>query len=445
VRAKSGRPNTSRGGTLHRRVGAVLAVLIATALASAVVVGLPNPAGAAGGASTPIVVGGDGDLSLAAGISQGFQAGIVRFNKSGGLGGRKIKYVGFLDDGLSANTNLTNAQQLVENKGVMAVAPFDSEVATGSTGTYLAGAKVPMIGWATGTAFASAPLWSWGINGFQTNYQVIESSSPRQILAALGQTSSPGRVKLAIIGLDYASVKTADQNVKAAATMSKIKVVYDEAPIAVIGTTNYAPYAQAIVASGANAVYQVLGASDAVGLAAALKSLGWKGSIFNGVTYFPGQLSSQPNEAAALNGVFVQNEFPANENATPAVKQEEKDLTAVGAPPELTSGTSIGYWSAILLEQILRATLKSVGGNPSKVTSQTMEKSVNAGFTYTDPIAGGIGSEYFPVAETFPSGCSTMVKVVGYQYRQTSPFQCLPVINIKTGKQVNLKTGKIES
>jgi ABC-type branched-subunit amino acid transport system substrate-binding protein len=404
--------------------------------------GLAVPAGAVTGASSPIAVGGDGDLSLAAGISQGFQAGIVRFNKSGGLGGRKIEYVGFLDDGLSANTNLTNAQQLVENKGVMAVAPFDSEVATGSTGTYLAGAKVPMIGWATGTAFAAAPQWSWGINGYQTNYQVIESSSPKQILAAMGRTNSPGKVKLAIIGINYASVKTADENVKAAATMYKMKVVYNEAPIAVIGTTNYAPYAQAIVASGANAVYQVLGASDAVGLAAALKTLGWKGSIFNGVTYFPGQLQSQPNEAAALDGAFVQNEFPANENATPAVKQEERDLVAVGAPPQLTTGTSIGYWSAILFEQILRATLKSVGGSPGKVTSQTMERTVNAGYAYTDPIAGGVGPEYFPVAETLPNGCSTMVKVVGYRYKQTSPFQCLPVINIESGKQVNLRTGK---
>jgi ABC-type branched-subunit amino acid transport system substrate-binding protein len=410
-------------------------------LTSTITVAGANPSDAST-AGAPIVIGGDGDLSLAAGISQGFQAGVVRFNKDGGLDGRKIKYVGFLDDGLNPNSNLTNAQQLVENKGVMAVAPFNSEVAGGATGTYLANAKVPFIGWADDPAFSTAPQWGWGINGYQTNYQVIESSSPRQMLTAMGDTKTPGKVKLAVIGLNYASVIVADNNVQAAATMFGMKVVYNKAPIAVIGTTNYQPYAQAVVASGANALYEVLGSSDAIGLSAALKAAGWKGAIFNGVTYFPGQLASQANERAALNGVYVQNEFPANENNTPAVKQEEKDLTAVGAPPELTSGTSIGYWSAIVLEQMLRATLKSVGGNPDKVTGQTLEKTVNAGFTYTDPISGGVGTEYFPAAETLPNGCSTMVRVSGSTYVQSSPFQCLPVLVIKTRKQINLKTGK---
>jgi ABC-type branched-subunit amino acid transport system substrate-binding protein len=419
----------------------VLVTACAVMLTSTILVGGANPSGAST-SGAPIVIGGDGDLSLAAGISQGFQAGIVRFNKGGGLDGRKIDYVGFLDDGLNPNSNLTNAQQLVESKGVMAIAPFNSEVAGGATGTYLANAKVPFIGWADDAAFSAAPQWGWGINGYQTNYQVIESSSPRQILTALGDAKTPAKVRLAVIGLNYASVITADNNVQAAATMFGMKVVYNKAPIAVLGTTNYQPYAQAVVASGANALYEVLGSSDAIGLSAALKAAGWKGSIFNGVTYFPGQLASQPNEESALNGVFVQNEFPANENDTPAVKQEEKDLTAVGAPPELTSGTSIGYWSAIVLEQMLRATLKKVGGNPNKVTGQTLEETVNAGFTYTDPIAGGVGTEYFPAAETIPNGCSTMVRVSGSKYVQSSPFQCLPVLVIKTRKPLDLKTGK---
>ena len=48
----------------------------------------------AGASSTPIVVGGDGDLSISAGVVQGFEAGIYRFNKAGGLDGRKIQFLG---------------------------------------------------------------------------------------------------------------------------------------------------------------------------------------------------------------------------------------------------------------------------------------------------------------------------------------------------------------
>ena len=63
------------------------------------------------GSPAPIVVGGDGDLAIAAGVAQGFEAGLERFNKSGGLDGRKIKFLGVLDDGFSAQTNLTNAAE----------------------------------------------------------------------------------------------------------------------------------------------------------------------------------------------------------------------------------------------------------------------------------------------------------------------------------------------
>ena len=86
---------------------------------------------AANPAPAPIIVGGDGDLAIAAGVAQGFEAGIVRFNKSGGLDGRKIEFLGVLDDGFSGQTNLTNAQKLVENDHVMAVAPMISEVTAG--------------------------------------------------------------------------------------------------------------------------------------------------------------------------------------------------------------------------------------------------------------------------------------------------------------------------
>jgi hypothetical protein len=41
-----------------------------------------------------------------------------------------------------------------------------------------------------------------------------------------------------------------------------------------------------------------------------------------------------------------------------------------------------------LLDQMLRPTLKSVSRNPNKVTGQALEAAVNAGFTYTHPIAG---------------------------------------------------------
>jgi ABC-type branched-subunit amino acid transport system substrate-binding protein len=383
----------------------------------------------------PIVVGGDGDLAIAAGVAQGFEAGIVRFNKSGGLDGRKIQFLGVLDDGFSAQTNLTNAQKLVENDHVMAVAPMISEVGGAATGTFLAQNHTPFIGWAVNAGFSAAPRWGFGINGLQIN-PVIQGLGAKK-----GIYDSPGQEKVAFITENVAGAVSANDALAAVARVTGEHVVYQDAPIAVIGTTSYAPYAQAIIASGANVAFEALDSADAVGLAAALKAAGFKGAIINGVTYYPGQLAGQPNEAAALDHVYVADTFPADENDTAAVKQAEKDLEAVGQKPDLTSGVSVGYWSAILFEQMLKATLKSVGGDAAKVTGVTLDKMVNKGFTYKDPIPGGIGTEYFPAAEKVPTGCSSLLQIEGTAFRQITPYGCYGAIDTATKKRVNEKTG----
>lgn len=440
---------------MHRRLGvpaAVIGVLITplllascggTTASSSSTTTSTAPSGSTGANSNaPIVVGGDGDNALEPGMGPGFQAGIYRFNKAGGLDGRLIQFAGFLDDGLSAQTNLTNAQQLVQNKHVMAVVPFQSAVATAATGTFLSQSQVPAIGWGTNVIFNTQSDWAFGINGNQVNNVVQGLAGGTQILAATGNTKTPGKVKAAAIAENIAPGISANDAIAGVFKFTGMQVVYKEAPIPVLGTTNFAPYAQAIIASGANLAFETLDIPDAVGLSAALRSAGFKGTIVNGVTYLPGQLASQPSEAAALNGVYVSNEFPANENETAAVKQALQDLASVGQPPQLTTGVSIGYWSAIVFEQMLKATLVKVGGDPNKVTGAALAQTVNAGFTYTDPIAGGIGTETFPAAKSNPTGCGTLLKVAGTSYKQIVPYQCLGPVNVVTQKKLNPVTGK---
>ena len=102
---------------------AALSIMVVTTTVGAAALATA-PAGAAAKDTTPIIVGGDGDLSISAGVTQGFDAGIYRFNKAGGLDGRKIQYLGFLDDSFSPATNLSNAQELVNSKHAMVIAPF---------------------------------------------------------------------------------------------------------------------------------------------------------------------------------------------------------------------------------------------------------------------------------------------------------------------------------
>jgi ABC-type branched-subunit amino acid transport system substrate-binding protein len=425
----------------RRAIIAVVAAIVAGLIAG----WYPGAAGASTGSSAntiPIVVGSDGDLAAGPGVAEGFEAGIVRFNKAGGLAGRQIKFVGIANDGFSPASALSNTQQLVESKHIFAMVPVESTVADGSTGLFLADHNVPFIGWATNAAFATQTRWGFGIDGNQGNPQVQGVAGMTQVLAAMQKTKTPGQVRMALIANNIPGSIVANNALAGAAKVLGIHVVYQQTPVATTGTTSYAPYAQSIMSSGANAVYEVLGAPDSIGLAAALKSEGFKGLVVNGVTYLPGDLAGQPNEAAALNGVYVESLFPVGENASPAVKQEQKDLVSVGQAPYLTSGISVGYWSAIVFEQMLRATLQSVGGDATKVTGAALEKMVNNGFTYRDPISGGIGPEYFPAARTIPTGCGTLVKTVGTGYKQIAPFQCPGAVNIASGKKLNPKTGQ---
>jgi ABC-type branched-subunit amino acid transport system substrate-binding protein len=379
--------------------------------------------------TTPIVVGGEGQNALTPGTAQGFEAGIVRFNNAGGLGGRKIKFLGFLDDGFSPATALTNVQQLVDNDHVFAVVPFNNETATQSVSTFLSQNKTPLIGYGVTPPFVDNP-WAWSINGDYAKGATTATTAIVELESALHEKGS--QLKFAIPANNGASSVNAVNEIKTAIESSGAKVVYDATNIPPIGTTNYQPYAQAIISSGANAVFDALGNADAIGVTAALQQDGFKGPNLNGVTYFPdSQLAANPSEDAALQGVYISNSMPATEDKTPATIQAIKDLKTVGAPPYLTTGTSIGYWSAQLFISMLKATEAKVG-SAAKVTPQAVYKTVNDGYTYTGALKGGLASEKFPYAEHYGTTCYGTLRIEGTKYVDLAPYQC-------TGKLIPVK------
>ena len=144
---------------------------------------------AAATSNTPIVVGGDGDLAISAGVAQGFEAGIYRFNKAGGLDGRKIQFTGFLDDGFNPATDLSNGGRLVQSKHVMAVVPFLSQVATGSSGSFLATNQVPFIGWSVNAAFEVEPSGDSASTGTKATRKCRDGRHEQ----ALAQPGTPRR------------------------------------------------------------------------------------------------------------------------------------------------------------------------------------------------------------------------------------------------------------
>jgi hypothetical protein len=142
-------------------------------------------------AGNAIVVGGlqDGNFP---GMDTGFEARIARFNSQGGIDGRKIKFLGVLNDGDSLTTDLNNAQTLVLKDHVFAVAPIADEVLNPASVQLFAQNSTPYIGWGISPAWCGNN-WGFPLTGCEasTQYQNIgglaQAAQTRSILDVADQ------------------------------------------------------------------------------------------------------------------------------------------------------------------------------------------------------------------------------------------------------------------
>jgi ABC-type branched-subunit amino acid transport system substrate-binding protein len=429
---------TSAGALSKRRrgtratVSAVLAVaLVATACSSSkkaasVATSKPGTTAAATGsttASTAAASGGDliiGGSTYSADFTDtdtGFLARITRFNASGGINGRKIKFVGAKDDGGSSATNQTQVQSLILNDHVMALAPVVTTAFQPASSDFAIQNHVPFFSWSFLPNECNSP-WSYGFNGCLVGSKVLNSSLTDPVSTLLGD---PKSIRLAIQQNDNPSGLTSQALFSKLIALRGGQTVYQQANMPTTGTVDYTPYVQAILKTKPNLI--ILGPLFAqnIALSAALKAAGYKGAIQDYQTYVPGLLAKQPSVAAALEGEYIDSQIPPQEAETPAIKQMEADLTAIGKPTTLSLGDQVGYWIADLLIEMLQATAKA--GRP--LTGDGLQQTANSGtFTYTPPLEGGVGPVKFPDAESAPVPCAALVQVAGAQYKVVVPFKC---------------------
>jgi ABC-type branched-subunit amino acid transport system substrate-binding protein len=382
-----------------------------------------SPGTTAAASGNAIVVGGLQDGNYA-GIDTGFKARITRFNNQGGVGGRKIQFLGVLNDGDSPATDLSNAQTLVLKDHVFAVAPVADEVLGTSETTLFEQNTTPYLGWGDGPAFCGSE-WGFPIAGCEASTQYQSDANYIQAVKAIGQT--PKGLKVAVIGTNNAGGKAGTEGVAAVVAKAGSDVTYAQASIPQDGTTDYTPYVQAIMAGNPAIVLLIVNFNTSVGITAALRQAGYKGAIWNPDAYVPGLLTSQPQLAEALNGSLVVAQFPPAEDNTAAVQEIQSDLKAIGAPATYSLGEAVGWWSAEEFIQQLQATAAK-----GAITQANFEKVINAGWTIK-PIAGGITDATFPADHTKPGGCFGTLLVSGKQYVQKVPFSCDPSATVSLG------------
>jgi branched-chain amino acid transport system substrate-binding protein len=389
----------------------------------------PAPGGSAsstapGSASgNAIVVGGlqDGNFN---GIDTGFQARIARFNSHGGIDGRKIQFVGVLNDGNSLTTDLSNAQTLVLKDHVFAVAPIADQVLSPSAVQLFAQHSTPYIGWGISPAFCGNN-WGFPVSGCESSAQYQNTWGFTQAAQAIGK--SVKGLKVAVIGTDNSGGKAGTEGIAAVNKIAGAQVVYGQASVPQNGTTDYTPFVQAIMAGSPDLVELVVTFSSSIGLTAALRQAGYKGAIWNPTAYVPGLFAAQPQLAQALTGSLVVANFPPAEQGSAAALQVESDLKAVGAPASFGLGEAVGWWSAEEFIQELQATAAK-----GALTQANFEKVINGGWTIK-PTTGGITQLTFPLDHIKSNGCYGTLVAEGAKYVVKIPFTCEPKATISLG------------
>jgi ABC-type branched-subunit amino acid transport system substrate-binding protein len=104
------------------------------------------------------------------------------------------------------------------------------------------------------------------------------------------------------------------------------------------------------------------------------------------------------------------------EQSNAGVAQMTQRVEAESSTATLGQPTEAGYISA----EMLIAALEKAG--PS-VTSKSLIKALNAGFTFSIP--GLVGPQTFPAAHTLGGNCSAVVSSNGTKYTVTLPLTCV--------------------
>jgi branched-chain amino acid transport system substrate-binding protein len=420
-----------------KRVAAVLAAMAIVAVGcssskkntssatTAVSAGTGNSttAAAAGGASGDIVVEGIAAKAAHPGSDTGFNARITRFNNDGGVDGRKIKFLGVQDDGSDPAKDLTEIQSIVLKDHVFAVAPVASTTFLAPSGDYLVQNKVPALGYGSVPSFCFSE-WAFGYAGCQQNPKVNTTQGPEMVQAATGIKIAD--MKVAIEGLSLQAAEVANQQHAATFTKLGATVVYNKNEVPLSGQgVDFTPFVQGIIGSKANVVFEVTDLPNSVALAGALRAAGYKGVVFNGTGYLPSQLATQTNLAAALDGTYTIVQAPAQEDQSPAIKQMETDLKAINASTTIDLGTAIGYWTADMFIQMLKATAAK-----GPITQQSFHDVVNAGVTLKPEMKGSNGPLIFPEYESKPLPCASFVQAEGSHYVSKVPYTCYENVDL---------------
>ncbi|KPM50879.1 branched-chain amino acid ABC transporter substrate-binding protein [Frankia sp. CcI49] len=354
--------------------------------------------------------------SSMAGVELGAQARFDRANAEGGINGRKINYVGTLDDGNDPARNGAQAKALVDQKKIFAAVPVMT-----SSANYLdtfCGETVPFFGWGTNSGYCGTTI-GFGITGCQVpNSQTGATSTTYGLMIqAMFGGDAKGRTT-ALVGVDADSARTGVSELARQIRSVGIDVVYEENPIPVAGLTDTTPIVNAIMTSDGGAppdvVLYIADFNSVIKLTEALAAAGYQGKNLNPVGYDP-RLAATSFEGLQQSYTILQWQ-PGSDTGVPAVKQLADDLAKYAPKATLSLPTMAGYWAA---DMFVRAATEA----GKDLTVDSLLKVLNSG-DYTNYVEGALPETRFPVNHVIGAPCASIVQLNGNQYDIITDLAC---------------------
>jgi hypothetical protein len=358
-----------------------------------------------------------------AGYQEALQSYFAAVNKAGGVDGRTINLIPCKDDANTAQTNLQEVQQLVNQNNVFAIFSASQAILPGST-DFLNSNQVPFYGWGFLPGFCGT-RWGFGWDGClegnaatkqQVEHAAIQGNLADAIIKASGM--QPSQVRLAVQSENSAAGKVGSAQYQTLFTQRGAQVVYNETNFPTTAGADVTPYVQAIVASKPNIVEISTPFQDVGPIAAGVKAAGYTGIIFDFTNYVPGLLQTSSQLAQALSNEYVNTQVVPQEQNTPWIQKEVADLQANGQKPFITLGGA----QAMAAGELFVESLQAVG---KTLNTKTWDTTVNGGnFTAFASLSGGPGTLKWPAAHVLGADCAAIVQIQGTSYSVKEPFAC---------------------
>jgi ABC-type branched-subunit amino acid transport system substrate-binding protein len=375
----------------------------------------PNPT--RGITPTSIKIGGLATLtsptgSSMAGTEVGAKVRFDRVNASGGVNGRKIDYIGVLDDGQDPARDGTQAAALVQQKGVFAAVPVMTSV-TNYLDTFC-GAVVPFFGWGTNNGYCSNAI-GFGINGCATGDPTQKVSSDVYGLAMQALFGTAGGKTAAIVAVDNDTARRASKNLATQIQETGTKVVYNQSPVPAAGLADTTAVVNAIMRSNKggqpDVVFYLADFTTSLKLTQALGAAGFTGKNLNPVAYDP---RLETFKGLDKSYIVLQWE-PGIDTANPAIAQMAADFAKYAPGQVLSLPAMSGYWAA---DFFVGAATKT-GRN---LTVDSLLKVLNSG--YSNYVPGAVPQTRWPLNHFVAPPCLAITQLNVPHYSLTYNLHC---------------------